>query len=204
MKETPLFGLLAVLALFASFPFDAALARITEDHEEIREPDDPADLTAVRVAGPFEFPWSIAFLSDGAMLVTERPGRLRVIRNGILDPRPVAGVPAVSTEGARGLQGLMDVVLHPNFNENHWVYLTYHKPVGQASGVTTLALARKFFSSFLHGGTKRPQGWHIMSMRGGIFNRRAWFGSDITACAVIPMQSAVKIRHKSVSFRFRG
>jgi glucose/arabinose dehydrogenase len=80
-------------------------------------------------------PWSIAFLPDGAILVTERPGRLRIIRNGTLDPNPVAGVPEVF---ARGLQGLMDVVLHPRFAENRWIYLSYHKPVDDA-GETTIA-----------------------------------------------------------------
>lgn len=85
-------------------------------------------------------PWSIAFLPDGSMLVTERAGRLRIIRDGKLDPTPVAGVPQVQTGGPRGLQGLMDVVLHPRFNENHWVYLAYHKPAGpNEAGATTLA-----------------------------------------------------------------
>ena len=71
-------------------------------------------------------PWSIAFLPDNAILVTERGGQLRIIRNGVLDPTPVAGTPAVH---ASGLQGLMDVVLHPRFAENHYIYLAYHKPV---------------------------------------------------------------------------
>ncbi len=70
------------------------------------------NLRAVIVAAGLVQPWSIAFLPDGNMLVTERPGRLRVIRNGNLDPNPVSGVPAVR---AAGLQGLMDVVLHPRF-----------------------------------------------------------------------------------------
>src|SRR3954463_5196700 len=87
-------------------------------------------LRLVTMTRALEQPWSMAFLPDGSILVTERPGRLRIIRKGVLDPRPISGVPAVSTEGARGLQGLMDVVLHPDFNDNHWVYLTYHKPVG--------------------------------------------------------------------------
>ena len=85
-------------------------------------------------------PWSIAFLPDNAILVTERGGQLRIIRNGVLDPTPVAGVPAVH---AAGLQGLMDVVLHPRFAENHFIYLAYHKPVkgptGTEAGETTLA-----------------------------------------------------------------
>ena len=84
-------------------------------------------LRVIVMTKTLEQPWSIAFLPDGAILVTERPGRLRIIRNGVLDPNPVAGVPPVR---AAGLQGLMDVVLHPRFAENKWIYLSYHKPVG--------------------------------------------------------------------------
>ena len=90
------------------------------------------------LAQGLEQPWSVAFLPDGAMLITERVGTLRVFRNGELS-NPVAGVPTVQTGGPRGLQGLMDVVLHPRFAENHWVYLTYHKPVGEGDGAITLA-----------------------------------------------------------------
>ena len=64
------------------------------------------------------------------MLLTERPGRVRA---GVLDPNPVAGVPQVNAEG---LQGLMDIALHPRFADNGWVYLTYHKPIGTAGAVT--------------------------------------------------------------------
>jgi glucose/arabinose dehydrogenase len=87
-------------------------------------------------------PFSMAFLPDAAILVTERPGRLRIVRNGVLDPNPVAGVPQVQ---ARGLAGLMDLALHPRFSENKLVYFTYHKPVGtagNAAGMITLARAR--------------------------------------------------------------
>jgi len=75
-------------------------------------------------------PWSMAFLPDGRILVTERPGRLRVVRNGVLDPTPVAGVPAVA---AQGLAGLMDLALHPRFAENGLIYFTYHKPSATAA-----------------------------------------------------------------------
>jgi glucose/arabinose dehydrogenase len=71
-------------------------------------------------------PWSMAWLPDGTMLVTERGGRLRVIRDGKLDPTPVAGLPPVQVGG---LQGLMDVVVHPRFAENRYVYFSYHKPL---------------------------------------------------------------------------
>src|SRR5512134_3644394 len=96
-------------------------------------------LRVVVVARGLEQPWSIAFLPDGGMLVTERPGRLRLIRGGVLDPNPVAGVPAVRS---RGLQGFMDVVLHPRFADNRWVYLSYHRPAGEDAGETVLARGR--------------------------------------------------------------
>jgi glucose/arabinose dehydrogenase len=85
-------------------------------------------------------PWSLAFLPDGSMLVTERPGRLRLIKNGVLDPKPIAGVPAVK---ALALSGLLDVVLHPKFAENHLLYLSYSK--AREDGLTTTALARGRF-----------------------------------------------------------
>jgi glucose/arabinose dehydrogenase len=88
------------------------------------------------VAAGLKQPWSLAFLPDGTMLVTERPGRLRVIRRGVLDPRQIDGVPPVH---ARGLQGLMDVALHPRFEANHWIYLTYHKTLPDGRGAVTLA-----------------------------------------------------------------
>jgi glucose/arabinose dehydrogenase len=70
-------------------------------------------------------PWGMAFLPDGNILITERPGCLRIVRNGALDPKLVEGLPPVS---AQGLSGLMDIALHPRFAENKFVYLTYHKP----------------------------------------------------------------------------
>jgi aldose sugar dehydrogenase len=97
------------------------------------------NLRVVVVARGLEQPWSIAFLPDGDMLVTERPGRLRLIKDGVLDPNPVRGLPAVR---AGGLQGLMDVVLHPRFTDNRWVYLSYHRPAGENAGETMLARGR--------------------------------------------------------------
>ncbi len=84
-------------------------------------------------------PWAIAFLPEGGMLITERPGRLRVVRNGVLDPENISGVPQVRTDGNGGL---MDVALHPEFAENGLVYLTYTKPVGDGWGAPALAQGR--------------------------------------------------------------
>lgn len=83
----------------------------------------------ITVTKGLSHPWAMAFLPDGDILVTERAGRLRVIRNGVLDPTPITGVPAVA---GTGLSGLLDLALHPQFATNRWVYFTYHKPLAAA------------------------------------------------------------------------
>ncbi len=89
------------------------------------------------VARGLEHPWAIAFLPDGGMLITERDGRLRVLRDDRLDPQPISGVPEVRTDGNGGL---MDVAVHPEFAANGLVYLTYTK--GHDDGRGSPALAR--------------------------------------------------------------
>ncbi len=95
------------------------------------------DIRVVVLVRGLKHPWSIAFLPSGEMLVTERAGQLRVIRSGALDPQPVEGVPVVA---ANGISGLGDVVLHPQFASNHFVYLSYNKPAGE--GRAQLGVAR--------------------------------------------------------------
>jgi len=97
-------------------------------------------IRVVVVARGLSHPWALAFLPDGGMLVTERTGQLRLIRNGVLDPQPVAGVPTVR---AQGLSGLMDIALHPQFAQNGFAFLTYTKPLQGTQN--TLALARGRF-----------------------------------------------------------
>ena len=93
-----------------------------------------------------ENPWTVAWLPDGSMLVTERPGRLRLVRNGKLDPTPVAGAPAARNLGISGepgaVHGYMDVVLHPNFASNQLVYLAYTKPLDEKRQTTAIARGR--------------------------------------------------------------
>ena len=84
-------------------------------------------------------PWSIAFLPDGDMLVTEKPGRLRIVRNGILLPDPVAGIPTVQSGGQAGL---LDVVPHPDFASNRLLYLSYSKPSDNSESTTAVIRGR--------------------------------------------------------------
>jgi len=87
----------------------------------------------------FERPFAMAFLPDGNLLVTERAGRLRIVRNGVLDPQPIAGVPEVLD---LRLKGLNDLALHPRFAENRLIYFTYYKPKPGEKDVATAVLAR--------------------------------------------------------------
>lgn len=77
---------------------------------------------AVTVVSGLEHPWAVQWLPDGAMLITERPGRIRLVRDGKLDPKAVVGTPSVL---GLGQGGLMDLSLHPRFAENALVYFTY-------------------------------------------------------------------------------
>ena len=98
------------------------------------------DYRVVTVADGFQNPWSIAFLPGGDILVTERPGRLRIIRNGRLLPDAVPGLPRIRT-GGQG--GLLDVVPHPNFATNRLLYLSFAKPnADSAEGTTAVVRAR--------------------------------------------------------------
>ena len=105
------FSLLLCVALGAS----AANAQIVRS--------DAHNFRVVRLVEGLEHPWGLAFLPDGRMLVTERPGRLRVVgQDGKLDPQAISGLPKITVHGQGGL---MDVALHPRFAENNLVYISY-------------------------------------------------------------------------------
>ena len=90
-----------------------------------------------KIADGLANPWSLAWLPNGDVLITERAGRLRVLRNGALDPEPIANVPEVRITA---LGGLLDVLPHPNFAQNQILYLTYTK--GGEGNLATTALTR--------------------------------------------------------------
>src|SRR5262245_795080 len=78
------------------------------------------------VTAGLSYPYSFTFLPDGAILIAQLNGQLRIVRNGKLVMEPISGAPKVHYVPGRG--GLMDLALHPKFSENHWVYFTYDKP----------------------------------------------------------------------------
>ncbi len=105
----------------------------------------PADYRVVSLADELVHPWALAFLPDDTILISERPGRLRIFRDGRMLPDPVPGLPAVATTGQGGL---LDLVPHPGFEQNRWLYFTYAASVD--NGVTTRLARARFENDRLH------------------------------------------------------
>ena len=117
---------------------DSPIRYETGDGQNIR--------VAVHARG-FQNPWSMAAVSEDTILVSERAGQIRVVRNGVVDPAPVAGAPMVRAQGLSG----MDLALHPDFDRNHYVYISYTKPLDEKR--TTLAVARAVWDGRMLTGT---------------------------------------------------
>jgi len=109
-----------------------------------------------------DHPWGLAFVPGGDMLVTERGGRLRVVRKGVLDPTPISGLPEIR---AVSLGGLMDIALHPNFAQNRLIYFTYSKPGAEDPAHATTAVGRA-----------RWDGGPALTDVKDVFVADAWFG----------------------------
>jgi glucose/arabinose dehydrogenase len=103
--------------------------------ETARFPSQHGELEVTTVVEGLEHPWGLAFLPDGRMLVTERPGRLRIVGADGQVSAPVGGVPEVL---ARGQGGLLDVAVDPQFDDQPWIYLSYSEP-GEGGGGTAVA-----------------------------------------------------------------
>ena len=137
MYRLRVLAVVLVLAASVSAQQNAPVQARLPDPETAVLPDGPFEFTTAEqpriqvevVARGLSHPWGFVFLPDGSVLVTERAGRVRVIRDGVLDPVPILGVPEVFI-GVR-LAGLMDIALHPDYSENQYVYLTYSKPAEQ-------------------------------------------------------------------------
>ena len=124
----------------------------------------------VTVAEGFENPWGVAFLPNGKMLVTERPGRLRVVSADGKLSEPVAGLPPVD---ARGQGGLLDVALDPNFASNGLIYWTYAEP---GDGVNNTAAAR---GKFVDGATPRVDDAKVIYSQRPSIASRQHYGSRL-------------------------
>lgn len=113
-----------ILSLALSFAAAPVVAQASQE-----PPSAPARVTPV--VGGLDHPWSMAFLPDGGILITERPGNLRLLRTPGGLSKPLSGVPQVA---ARGQGGLLDVALSPDFATDRYVYLAYAESDGDKSG----------------------------------------------------------------------
>lgn len=123
------------LALALLFAVGACAASGGGAPNERRFPSQDGEIIVQTVAGGLEHPWGLAFLPDGRMLVTERPGRLRLVSADGQLSAPLAGLPAV---WARGQGGLLDVAVDPDFASTPWIYFSFSEP-GEGGAGTSVA-----------------------------------------------------------------
>ena len=121
-----------------------------------------------------EVAWGLDFLPDGRMLVTEKPGRLRIVDNGALVPAPVAGVPAVWAEGQGGL---LDVAVHPDYATNGWIYLSYSDPRPDGSAMTAIVRGKLQDGAFVDQQTIYKAPAELYRTGGNHFGSRLVFDS---------------------------
>jgi glucose/arabinose dehydrogenase len=147
MKRSSLVFLLAALLVSSAFAQQRGRGgRLSVGIAEVPLPASPVvfdtaeqhKIRIVVVARELSHPWGMAWLPNGDLFITERPGRLRVLRNGVLDPTPISGLPPMHI---RGLAGLLDVALHPNFAANRLIYFSYVKD-GEKGATTAVARGR--------------------------------------------------------------
>lgn len=122
-----------ILAVVAASGLLMSHCNISSNDTDVTE----KNLKSETIVTGLNMPWAMAFLPDGRVLVTERSGKLRIVKGGTLDPQEVTGIPKVYY---RGQGGLLDVVLHPNYKENGWIYISYSSPKKKGKLVMTMAL----------------------------------------------------------------
>ena len=160
-QKTPL-ALFALAALLGgTTPLAAQVQRSTLHDFEI-----------VTVAEGLVNPWSMAWLPNRDMLITERPGRLRIVRDGVLLPEAVSGVPEVL---ARGQGGLFDVLPHPDFANNNLIYLSYSRPKDDGEGASTGVVRGVFQNDEF---TNIEQIWVAQSTGNGHYGGRMAFDGE--------------------------
>src|SRR5215813_12150796 len=128
----PIRSVVSSLFVVAAFVLVSAASPRQNQNQSLEFKTDTQKIRVVTMVEGLDSPWSMVFLPGGDILVTERPGRLRRITNGKLQDEPIGGLPEIQF-GTHG--GLLDVALHPNFEKNQLIYLSYSK--GGEKGVTT-------------------------------------------------------------------
>ncbi|MCC6452543.1 MAG: PQQ-dependent sugar dehydrogenase, partial [Acidobacteria bacterium] len=111
------------LAAFFALCFSVACSPANPPADSVfTTPSGDVEFAVETVAGGLEVPWGLAWLPNGDILVTERPGRVRIVEKGKLREKPVFTVPDVEPSSE---SGLMDITLHPDFAKNNFIYLAY-------------------------------------------------------------------------------
>lgn len=105
---------------------------LLEGEAHMSGPGEPTPIRVKTLVQWLDEPWGMDFLPDGRLLLTEKPGRLKLLMPGSWQPTELSGVPEIANEGQGGL---MDVLVHPRFEENGWIYLSYS--VAVEGGFTT-------------------------------------------------------------------
>lgn len=131
MKLNNLFFLLLI------FIYNSACAQQEESSVKAETPQNINYTTEVVISG-LDIPWGMTFLPDGSMLVTEKSGKLIHFKNG--EKTIVDGLPTIK---AQGQGGLLDIILHPKYNENGWIYISYASSEGEGSGANTAIMRCK-------------------------------------------------------------
>ena len=111
------------------------------------EPGEPTDIIQTEehsifvenVVEGLGVPWGVAFLPNGSVLITEREGTVRIVEDGVLREEPLSGTPEVIVKNQGGM---LDITLHPYYEENGWIYLSFAKPGPDSSTVTSLERMR--------------------------------------------------------------
>ena len=134
--HTPIAALAALVFLTGMACSGDVLTDVTDEVVIDRVASEEATFRVVQLAEGLEHPWAVAWLPDGAMLITERLGRLNLMRNGEITQ--VSGLPEIE---ARGQGGLLDIAPHPAYAENGWLYFTY-SALGDGGTATILARAQ--------------------------------------------------------------
>ncbi len=125
------------IAYVGAFALAMATHAMAQDSQRMRT--DKVEVVVETVARDLQNPWSIAFLPDNRMLVTERPGRLRIVSTDGKVSAPLGGVPKVH---AKGQGGLLDVALSPGFSQNRLVFLSFAEERGEGRAGTSVARGR--------------------------------------------------------------